>query len=350
MEPTRAASGRGPGSTRGADGAAGHRNVSDVGPVLEVRELRTYLYTRQGIGKAVDGVSFALYRGRTLGLVGESGSGKSLTALSILGLHPVPASRIVSGQVLFEGIDLLGKNAKQVSGYRGKMLGLILQDPMTALDPLFTVGDQVAEPLQLHERLRGKGLQDRAIELLDLLRISEPRRRLNTYPHELSGGMRQRVVGAIAISCHPKVLIADEPTTSLDVTVQAAYLVLLREIQANTGLAILFITHDFGVVARMCDDVAVMYAGRIIEHASTTELFAHPAHPYTEGLLASVPDVRVNVERLASIAGAPPNVYAIPAGCPFAARCAYVMDRCRERFPPAVEISPGHTTSCWRYE
>ncbi len=318
-------------------------------PVLEVRELRTYLFTQRGIGKAVDGVSFQLRPGETLGLVGESGCGKSMTALSVLGLHPRPAARVMGGEVLFRGEDLLKKSPRERRRYRGRRIALILQDPMTALNPVFTIKNQIAEPLRLHQRLRGRSLRARAIELLQLLRIPAAEHRLHSYPHQLSGGMRQRVVGAIALSCGPEVLIADEPTTALDVTVQAAYLALLKEIQRSTGVAILFITHDFGVVAKMCDRVAVMYAGRVVETASTWELFDRPAHPYTEALLKSVPDVRLGARRLVSIEGQPPSIYSLPPGCPFAPRCPSVMPRCSETFPPEVEVAPGHRASCWNH-
>jgi oligopeptide/dipeptide ABC transporter ATP-binding protein len=322
-------------------------NGDDV--VLSTRNLRVNLYTKRGVGKAVDGVSFDLRRGETLGLVGESGCGKSITALSIIGLHPTPAARIVGGQVLFHGGDLVQMSPDELRQHRGKRIAMILQDPMTALNPVFTVGNQLAEPLRLHQRMRGKGLRKRAVELLKLLRIPGAETRLGDYPHQFSGGMRQRVVGAIAISCDPEVLIADEPTTSLDVTVQAAYLALLKEIQRNTQLAILFITHDFGVVARMCNRVAVMYAGKIVETAPTWDLFDHPAHPYTEALLNSVPDVRTGTERLASIEGQPPSIFSELKGCPFAPRCKYVMDRCWSTFPAETEIKGGHSASCWRY-
>lgn len=317
--------------------------------VLDVRGLKTYFYTRIGVGKAVDGVSFKLRRGATLGLVGESGSGKSLTALSILRLHPQPASRIVAGQILYEGVDVLKLSPQRMTEYRGRRIALVLQDPMTALDPLFTIGDQLEEPLRVHKRMSGSRVTQRAIELLRLLRISAPEHAVGSYPHQLSGGMRQRVVSAIAVSCSPHVLIADEPTTSLDVTIQAEYLALLRQIQGKTNLAILFITHDFGVVARLCDEVAIMYAGRILEHSSTKQIFDRPAHPYTEALLKSVPRLTTSTGRLASIRGNPPSIYRIPNGCPFADRCDYVMERCRQEFPPEIEVAPGQRTSCWRY-
>jgi oligopeptide/dipeptide ABC transporter ATP-binding protein len=316
---------------------------------LQVRELRTYFFTRRGVGKAVDGVSFDLRRGETLGLVGESGCGKSVTALSIVGLHPRPAARIVGGEVLFAGEDLLKKSRGELRRYRGKRIAMILQDPMSALNPVFTVRDQIGEPLRLHQGLRGRRLTARAIQLLKLLRIPAAERRLRDYPHQFSGGMRQRVVGAIALSCNPEVLIADEPTTSLDVTVQASYLALLKDIQRSADLAILFITHDFGVVAKMCDRVAVMYAGKVVEQAPTWELFDHPAHPYTEALLNSVPDARRGSARLASIEGSPPSIYAPRRGCPFVPRCRDRMARCEEEFPPEREMRDGHRVSCWKH-
>jgi len=318
--------------------------------VLDVRGLETTFFTREGIGEAVRGVSFQMRRGSTLGLVGESGSGKSVTALSILRLNPQPTSRIVGGQVLFEGADLLKKSPAGMRDYRGKRIALILQDPMSALDPLFAIGDQIAEPLRAHKRLGGGALRTRVIELLRLLRIASPDRRLHNYPHQLSGGTRQRVVGAMAISCSPTVLIADEPTTALDVTVQAAYLALLKDIQKRTDLAILFITHDFGVVGRMCDEVAVMYAGKIVENGPTNRIFDFPAHPYTEALIRAVPDVRDKAKRMQAIPGAPPSIFALPRGCAFANRCPYVMPKCKTEDPPPFGVGPGHIAACWKYE
>ena len=318
-------------------------------PILEVNDLRTHFVTRRGIGRAVDGVSFTLAAGETLGLVGESGSGKSVACLSVIRLNPRPASRIVGGQVLFRGEDLLRKSEREMRRYRGRHIAMVLQDPMTALNPVFTIGNQLFEPLTLHQRLRGSRLRARAIEVMRLVRIPAPESRLRSYPHEFSGGMRQRTVGAIALSCQPEVLIADEPTTALDATIQAAYLDLLREIQRQTGLAILFVTHDLGIVAQMCDRVAVMYAGKIVETADTRRLFAAPAHPYTEALLRSVPDVQEDVGRLYSIEGQPPSIYDLGAGCPFAPRCPVVEARCREAFPPERALEPAHAVSCWRH-
>ena len=318
-------------------------------PILEVKDLRTHFFARRGIGRAVDGVSFTLAAGETLGLVGESGCGKSVTCLSVIRLNPRPASRIVGGQVLFRGEDLLGKSEREMRRYRGRHIAMVLQDPMTALNPVFTIGNQLFEPLTLHQRLRGSRLRARAIDVLRLLRVPAPETRLRSYPHEFSGGMRQRTVGAIALSCQPEILIADEPTTALDATIQAAYLDLLRDIQRRTSLAILFVTHDLGVVAQMCDRVAVMYAGKIVEIADTRRLFAEPAHPYTQALLRSVPDVQHDVDRLYSIEGQPPSVYDPGAGCPFAPRCPVAEARCRDAFPPERVLAPAHAVSCWRH-
>jgi oligopeptide/dipeptide ABC transporter ATP-binding protein len=318
-------------------------------PVLDVRDLRTYFYTRRGVGRAVDGIDLQLYRDEVVGLVGESGSGKSIAALSIIGLHPRPAARIIGGEVLLHGEDLVKASPRVLRKYRGKRIAMVFQDPMTALNPLLTIGSQVGEPLRLHEGLGGSSLRERVVDLLRMLRIPTPERLLGQYPHQFSGGMRQRVVSATALSCHPDLLIADEPTTSLDVTIQAAYLALLRDIQRRSNLAVLFITHDFGVVAKTCDRVAVMYAGKIVETAPTRTLFAKPAHPYTEALLNSVPDVRHGQDRLISIEGRPPSIYELPVGCAFAPRCPYVMPRCTEEFPPQVDLGDGQRAACWRH-
>jgi len=324
--------------------------VTDQDVALEIKGLKVYFFTQRGVGKAVDGVDLTLRKGETLGLVGESGCGKTITALTTIGLHPKPAARVVGGEVILQGENLLAKSAGELTLYRGKRISLIPQDPMTSLNPVFSIFNQISEPLKSHLQLKGPTLKERAIELLHLLRIPSAEQRLSAFPHQLSGGMRQRVVGAIALSCNPEVVIADEPTTSLDVTVQAAYLALLKELQQKTDMAILFITHDFGVVARMCDRVAVMYAGRVVETASTWELFDKPAHPYSEALMKSVPDVRLGTKRLTFIDGQPPSIYEIPKGCPFASRCQYVMPHCREEYPPKTLIGEGHEVSCWRCE
>ena len=319
--------------------------------VLEVKGLRVEFRTKRGVGRAVNDVSFVLRRGETLGLVGESGSGKTVTAMSILGLHPKPAAHIVGGSVIFEGRDLVTLPAGELRRYRGSKISLIPQDPMTSLNPVFTVGSQIAEALELHTTLRGAALEERAVELLSLLQISSPRDRLASYPHQLSGGMRQRVVGAIALAGQPNVVIADEPTTALDATVQAAYLELLRELQKVTGTAILFITHDFGVVADLCHRVAVMYGGHIVETAPTDELFDRPAHPYTHALISSVPDLDAVPNRLPSIEGQPPSIYDLPSGCPFRTRCWLYQslgspERCRDEMPPLRSVGKEQAASC----
>ena len=318
--------------------------------VLEVRDLHAYLYTRWGVVRAVDGVSFALREGETLGLVGESGCGKTMTGLSVLRLLPEPAGRIVRGQVLLEGEDLVTKSESEMRQVRGRRISMILQDPQTSLNPVFTVGDQLVEALKLHHREPAQALSRRAEDALRRVKVAAPEQRMRAYPHQMSGGMKQRVVGAIAVAGEPRVLIADEPTTALDVTIQLQYLTLLKEIQARTRLAMLFITHDFGIVARMCDRVAVMYAGRIVESGPTRALFRAPRHPYTEALMASVPRMEAAVERLPSIEGQPPPLHALPVGCRFASRCSYVEDRCRREYPPTMPVGPAHEVACWRVE
>jgi oligopeptide/dipeptide ABC transporter ATP-binding protein len=315
--------------------------------VLEVKELRTYFFTRWGVVKAVDGVSFSLAEGETLGLVGESGCGKSVTSLSILRLLPEPVGRIVGGEIRFAGEDLVHKSEWEMCQIRGSRISMILQDPMTSLNPVFSVGNQIAEAFRIHRRLKGSRLWEKTTEMLRLVKIPSPEVRLAAYPHQMSGGMRQRVVGAIGISCQPRLLIADEPTTSLDVTIQAQYLRLLKELQTEMGLSLIFITHDFGIVAKMCDRVAVMYAGRIVESADVLELFDHPSHPYTQALLHSVPHLEGPMERLAAIEGHPPALYNLPPGCSFAPRCPHVRDLCRQQYPPEVTIGEGHRTRCW---
>lgn len=316
-------------------------------PLIEVRDLKTYLFTRRGVVRAVDGVSFSIREGETLGLVGESGSGKTMTALSIERVLPQPAGRIVGGQVLMGGVDLVGLSEAEMESIRGRRIAMILQDPMSSLNPVMTIGTQVAEPLRTHQRLNSRGLHDRIKEMLALVRIPAPETRVREYPHQMSGGMRQRVVGAIALSCQPRLLIADEPTTSLDVTIQAQYLRLLEDIQAAQGVSILIITHDFGIIARTCDRVAVMYAGRIVETADVRTLFDRPLHPYTQALLESRPRLDVRRRRLAAIEGQPPDLRSPPAGCRFAARCPKATTVCHDRYPPEVTVDNGHAVSCW---
>ena len=316
-------------------------------PVIEVADLRTHIVTRWGTIKAVDGVSFAVGEGETLGLVGESGSGKSMTCLSVLRLVPRPAARIVGGRVLLDGDDLLQKSEREMQRIRGKRVAMILQDPMSSLNPVFSVGMQVREPLVSYHGLAGRALKDRAVQLLGSVGISSPAARLRAFPHQLSGGMRQRVVGAMAISGPPRLLIADEPTTSLDLTIQAQYLRLLKELQARHRLAMIFVTHNLGIVAKMCDRVAVMYAGRIIEAGPVEAIFGAPRHPYTRALLESVPRLSESTEWLTAIEGQPPDLAALPLGCAFAPRCPRAMDRCRAEEPPDFTPSPGRSSRCW---
>ncbi|HEY4201604.1 MAG TPA: ABC transporter ATP-binding protein [Devosiaceae bacterium] len=318
-------------------------------PVIEVKDLRSYLFTGMGTVKAVDGVSFAVRPGETLGIVGESGSGKTMMSLSLMRLLPRPVGRIVSGEIRLNGEDLVKKTDKEMYAVRGRQISMILQDPQTALNPVYTVGNQIIEALKVGNK-GGGSFRERAANLLRRVNVAAPERRLDDYPHQLSGGMRQRVAGAIAMASSPQVIIADEPTTALDVTIQLQYLRLLRELQSQTGMAIIFITHDFGVVARMCDSVAVMYAGRIVEQGPVREIFNNPSHPYTQALLASVPRIEKRVDRLFSIEGQPPLLNKLPVGCRFAARCSFAKDRCRAEYPPAYTVEPGHTAACWRHD
>jgi oligopeptide/dipeptide ABC transporter ATP-binding protein len=315
-----------------------------------VEDLHTYCFTRWGVVKAVDGVSFRLRQGEALGIVGESGCGKTMTALSLLRLVPRPAARIVKGAIRLGGEDILARSEREMREIRGRRISMILQDPQTSLNPVFTIGNQLIEAIKIHHRDGRRTLVERAIEGLRRVRVAAPDRRVRDYPHQMSGGMKQRVVGAIALSCEPGVIIADEPTTSLDVTIQAQYLRLLREIQEETNLALIFITHDFGIVAKMCDRVMVMYAGRVVEEGPVREIFNRPSHPYTEALLHSVPSMDEDVERLYSISGQPPALWDLPAGCRFAARCPHAEARCREEYPPSFDVAEGHTAACWRLE
>jgi oligopeptide/dipeptide ABC transporter ATP-binding protein len=319
-----------------------------TGPLLELRGLSTHYVSARGtrVTRAVDDVSLVLDQGQTLGIVGESGSGKTTLALSLLRLLP-PAARFMSGEILFEGSDLLKKSETEMRRIRGKRIAMILQDPMASLNPLFTVGDQVAEPIRVHEGASRRNAWSRATELLKAVRIAAPESRVREYPHQLSGGMRQRIVGAIAISCEPRVLIADEPTTSLDLTIQAQYLKLLRDLQRSHNLALIFITHNLGIVAKMCDQVAVMYAGRLVEQGPVKQIYNAPAHPYTRALLESIPRVGDNRKRLTAIDGQPPDPSAPPPGCAFHPRCPSVMDRCRTEAPPEFRVADAQTSRCW---
>jgi peptide/nickel transport system ATP-binding protein len=316
--------------------------------LLQIQDLRTVFRTSGGDVPAVDGVSLDVIRGKTLGIVGESGCGKSVLSLSIMRLVAHPG-RISSGRVLLEGRDLAGLSNAEMRGVRGKEIGMIFQEPMTSLNPVHTVGFQITEGIRAHESQASKAeLRERGIAALARVRIPSPERRFDEYPHQLSGGMRQRVMIAIALACKPKLLIADEPTTALDVTMQAQILDLLRDLQAETGMAIILITHDLGVIAEMADDVAVMYAGRVVERTTARDLFEDPQHPYTLGLLGSIPRLDEDRERLLAITGAVPPPFALPPGCRFAPRCPFAIEACRAEIPGLRAISPGHEAACIR--
>jgi peptide/nickel transport system ATP-binding protein len=318
-----------------------------VSALLEVRNLRTVFATEEGELAAVDGVSFSIEPGRTLGIVGESGCGKSVTALSIMGLLPQPPGRVAAGEILFEGEDLLRLPGERMRNLRGDRLAMIFQEPMSSLNPAFTIGEQIAEGLLRHRKIDKKEAAARAIEMLRQVRIPSPERRYHDYPHRLSGGMRQRAMIAMALACKPKLLICDEPTTALDVTIQAQILDLMRTLREETGTAIILITHDLGVVAELADEVAVMYAGRIVEQAPVARLFAEPQHPYTIGLLGSIPKLHLQQARLAAIEGQVPNPLAMPSGCRFRARCPFAIERCLEE-PALSTIEHAHEAACWR--
>jgi oligopeptide/dipeptide ABC transporter ATP-binding protein len=318
-----------------------------VPPLLRVQDLKTYYFGFRGtrVVKAVDGISFSLQAGETFGLVGESGSGKTTACHSIVRLLPSSA-RIVSGSIELEGENLLDKSPTAMRAVRGRRIATILQDPMASLDPLFSIYDQVAEPAYYHRALRGQPLRQRVKELLTAVRIPSPERRMKEFPHQMSGGMRQRIVGAIAQAGGPRVIIADEPTTNLDVTIQLQYLNLLKELQRASGVALVFVTHNLGIVAKMCDRVAVMYAGRIVEMQSVRGLFYAPRHPYTRALLDSMPKLGTK-EPLYAIPGQPPDLSKLPTGCSFHPRCPHVMERCRTEEPPEHSIGDGTTARCW---
>jgi oligopeptide transport system ATP-binding protein len=316
--------------------------------LLRVRDLKTYFRTEEGLVKAVDGVSFDLKRGETLGIVGESGSGKSVTNLSILRLIPQPPGEIAGGHVLFEGQDLLKLPEKQLRSIRGGQIAMIFQDPMTSLNPLLPVSTQLMEVTRLHLGFSRERAYEHAIEMLELVGIPDPRSRVDDYPHQFSGGMRQRVMIAMALACKPKLLIADEPTTALDVTIQAQILDLIKQLKEETGTAVILITHDLGLVAGMTDHVVVMYAGHVFESAPTAELFRNPQNPYTRALLSSVPDPTRDGDELFQIQGLPPDLARLPRNrCPFADRCPEVIDRCREEFPPLHKVEDDHWSLCW---
>jgi peptide/nickel transport system ATP-binding protein len=316
-------------------------------PLLELRQLSVSFATDDGTVRAVEGIDLALQRGRTLGLVGESGCGKSVTSLAVMGLLP-PENSKVSGEVHFEGRNLLKIPVRELRDLRGARLAMIFQEPMTSLNPSYTIGNQIVEAIQRHQGLDAAAAKARAIEMLKLVRISAPEKRFDDYPHKLSGGMRQRAMIAMALACGPQLLIADEPTTALDVTIQAQILDLMRGLRRDTGTAIILITHDLGVVAEMADDVAVMYAGQIVERAPVATLFARPEHPYTVGLLGSIPRLDQKRERLPSIEGRVPDMTRPPDGCRFAARCPFVETACRAEAPALIEVASGHLSRCRR--
>lgn len=316
--------------------------------LLEVRELRTVFQTSQGEARAVDGISFTVEPGRTLGIVGESGCGKTMTALSILRLLP-PSGHAGGGEVIFDGQNLLALSERDMRRIRGNLIAMIFQEPMSSLNPVFTVGNQITEAVQLHQGLGHREAYDKAIEMLRMVDIPEPERRVHDYPHQLSGGMRQRVMIAMALSCHPRLLIADEPTTALDVTIQAQILDLLADLQRRLGMGLILITHDLGIVAERANSVAIMYAGRIVEQATVQELFAHPLHPYTRALLRSIPRVgNEKTRRLEAIPGMVPSLLRLPSGCHFRDRCARAIDRCATIDPPLEAIGVGHRAACIR--
>jgi oligopeptide transport system ATP-binding protein len=316
--------------------------------VLEVKNLETQFRTPEGIVHAVNGVSFGLHEGETLGIVGESGCGKSVTVMSMLRLIPSPPGRIVAGEAIFRGKDLVHIEEEELRHVRGAQIGMIFQDPMTSLNPVLTIGTQIAEPLMLHLGMTKRQAQDRTVELLAHVGIPEPKARLGDYPHQFSGGMRQRVMIAMALACSPQILIADEPTTALDVTIQAQILDLVRQLRDEMGMAMIWITHDLGIIAGIANRVLVMYGGYKIEEAPVRELYANPRHPYTLGLLGSLPRLDdQNHHRLVSIDGLPPLLYEKPRGCPFAPRCEYLIQRCVDENPPLLGIGSGHSVACW---
>jgi peptide/nickel transport system ATP-binding protein len=315
--------------------------------LLEVRGLRTAFQTDSGTFNAVDGVSFSLEPGRTLGIVGESGCGKSVTALSIMGLVASPPGRIVDGEIVFEGADLRKLSPAQMRAVRGDRISMIFQEPMTSLNPAFTIGDQIVEGIVRHRNIGRAQAREQAIEMLRRVRMPSPERRFRDYPHKLSGGMRQRAMIAMALALKPRLLIADEPTTALDVTIQAQILELMRQLRDETGTAIILITHDLGVVAELAHDVAVMYAGRIVEKAPVEHVFAQPQHPYTVGLLGSIPKLHVQQARLPAIEGQVPNPWDVPAGCRFAPRCPFATAKCRAEDPPLMDVGAAHASACW---
>lgn len=315
------------------------------GALLNVQNLTTYFFTDEGVVKAVDDVSFSLSKGEALGILGESGCGKSVTALSIMRLIQ-PPGKIIKGKVFFNGDDLISKSEEEMRNIRGNKISMIFQDPMTSLNPVFTIGDQIIEAITLHQGLDKKDARKKAIEMLELVRIPEADKRINDYPHQFSGGMRQRVMIAMALSCNPSILIADEPTTALDVTIQAQILELIKQLRKELQMSLILITHDMGIVAESCENVLVMYAGKVVEYSDIMTIFKHPAHPYTIGLLESVPRLDVRRERLNAIEGQPPDLVALPNYCYYFDRCPYKINECSEQIPELIEIENGHLVRC----
>jgi peptide/nickel transport system ATP-binding protein/oligopeptide transport system ATP-binding protein len=318
-------------------------------PILEVKGLKTHFHTKRGVSKAVDGIDFTLRKGETLGIVGESGCGKSMTSLSILRLIASPPGKIADGQILFKGRDLVTLPEGEMRKIRGNEISMIFQEPMTSLNPVIPVGEQIAEAIRLHQKMSRKEAWKKAVEMLKLVGIPSPEKRAKQEPFQLSGGMRQRVMIAMALACTPEVLIADEPTTALDVTIQAQILELIKDLQTNLGMGVILITHDLGVVAETCDTVAVMYAGNIVEHTQTTKLFANPKHPYTQGLLNSLPKIHEDRDELLTIEGSVPSPYNMPAGCRFASRCPFQQPICQAQKPELIKVKDGSKVRCWMY-
>lgn len=316
-------------------------------PLLQVKNLSVAIKRHDAVLKLIEGVSFDVHAGETVGIVGESGSGKSTTGLALMQLNSRSTRAQTTGEILFDGNDVLRMDDVQLRRMRGRDISMVLQDPMASLNPAFTVGQQIEEAFTVHKRCAPHERRERAIEALRRVRIANPEKRIDDYPHQMSGGMKQRVVGAIALACEPRLLIADEPTTSLDVTVQAQYLDLLKDLQRESGMAMVFVTHDFGVVAKMCDRVCVLYAGQIVETASVDDIFRRPAHWYTQALLNSIPKLHSKAERLISIAGSPPTVEQRPAGCRFAPRCPQAKEKCLQEMPTLHALSPNHSALCW---
>jgi len=315
--------------------------------LLEVKGLKTYFFTSDGVVPAVDGITYHVDKGETLGIVGESGCGKSVTSLSVMRLIPDPPGKITAGQIFFEGENLLEKSGSEMRKIRGNQISMIFQEPMTSLNPVYTVGDQIAEAIELHQGLNRRDAMDKTVGMLKLVGIALPERRVKEYPHQLSGGMRQRIMIAMALSCNPKLLIADEPTTALDVTIQAQILELMKALKKELGMAIMLITHDLGVIAEMAQRVVVMYAGKIVEEADAISIFRSPLHPYTEGLLKSIPRLDRAKGRLHVIEGVVPNPLYMPEGCRFHPRCPYAMDICRAQEPDFVQVSEERQVACW---